>query len=146
MSEDEDQVVLEAASLTRSKLLGAIAELKAVLAAEASASSQAIAEAVDEVRARFDEHRSAIEGAHGTLEEIGSTQPRLLPEVAAIRAEHEAISNDATEIASRAGSLVGDRAELSDQIGSLLGEIAEHSQHVIALVYDASDTDIPAID
>lgn len=146
MSEAEDPGSLEAASLTRSRLLRAIADLEAVIAGGASESSDVIAREVDELRARFDEHQAAIEGARGALADIGSAQPRLLSEIAEIRAEHEAISGHAREIASGVHLLTGDQAELSDRITSLLAEIADHSQHVIAILYDAADTDIPAID
>lgn len=126
------------------RLLEAMAAFDDVATDETSRQATVI-RLLGELEHVFDLHRETIEGPGGLLEELAGDEPRLTKAVSEVRAEHLKVIDHALQLESMAPELIDERS-LQQDIARLASEVVAHSRHVITIVYDAFDIDVPATD
>lgn len=147
MMEGDRPAEATGAEQARRDLLAAMNALESELASSTgdNESLQSLEDSFHGLRQAFDEHKAAVQGPQGLLAELAASEPRLRSRVDQIQSEHSMIVERAEAVAAAIPVADHDPGLLS-RIEALLSEINAHSQHLVSLIYEAVDTDIPAVD
>ncbi len=142
--------VLQDVARRRADLYQAIIALEQAAARPASgretAWTEAVLEAVENLRLEVVEHIESTEHADGLYSEIAEHAPRLIHRIGQLREEHVRMRHDVTALRSALQAApptdthtVG---ETRDDVQRLLGLLVKHRQHGADLVWEAFTLDI----